>query len=154
MTQLLKKICIFLVFILPLMIVLLFVLGATDRKCYHFVEDFVEKANLYSLTDYIDYSMLNKEIKEYVLEEDLNITSDEDILALSNKIKKMNEDSPSKSGKYSTADFRHSAFWAEIKTKTVVYHIYFEFEFSPQLFHNPELRNITVKIVEISPSNQ
>ena len=154
MKQSVKKVFIFLVFILPLMIVLLFVFGAADRKCYHFVEDLVEKANLYNLTDYIDYSMLNKEIKEYVLEGDLNITSDDDILALSNKIKKMNEDLPSKSGKYSTTDFRHSAFWAEIKTKTVVYHIYFEFEFSPQLFHDPELRNIAVKIVEIPPSNQ
>ena len=151
MKKLVKKVCIFLVIIFPLIIVLLFVFGAADRKCYHFVEDFVDEANLYNLTNYIDYSMLNKEVKEYVLEEDLKITSDDDILALSNKIKKMNEDLPSKSGKYSTTDFRHSTFWAEIKTKTVVYHIYFEFEFSPRLFHDPELRNITVKIVEISP---
>ena len=50
-----------------------------------------------------------------------------DTSLLSNKIKNMNDhDLPSKSEKYSTTDFRHSAFWAEIKTETAFYHIYFE----------------------------
>ncbi len=154
MQRLFMKVCIFLVILIPIILIIFFLFEAADRKCYHYVEEFVDNANLYNLNEYIDYSMLNKEIKEYVSEDDLQITSDNDILVLFNKIKKMNEqDLPSKSGKYSTTEFRHSAFWAEIRDKTIVYHISFEFQFSPRLFHEPQLRNLTVSISEINISN-
>lgn len=154
MQRLFMKVFIFLVILTPIILIIFFLFESADRKCYHYVEEFVDNANLYNLNEYLDYSMLNKEIKEYVSEDDLQITSDNDILVLYNKIKKMNDqDLPSKSGKYSTNEFRHVAFWAEIRDKTKVYHISFEFQFSPRLFHEPQLRNLTVSISEINISN-
>lgn len=128
--------------------------GGADSDCYHYVENLVDNANLYNLDEYADYNMLNRPLKKYIDEDDLHISSDEDIWELAQKIQETGYKYNKDKNVYSTAQFKHGCLYEEINIDGVWYSIGFVIKFTPTIYpFKPEVVELSVSIRECTSVN-
>ncbi len=141
--------CVLLIFLLAFAI--WFHIGASETFCYHYVEDLVYNCYISELDEYVKYSMLSSEIKQYIKKDDLKYTTDEELFSLAQKLQKIDYEYITDSeSTYSTSSFKHGDLHKQINIDDKFYVVYFSITFAPNLFSSrPKIIRFEASLKEI-----
>ncbi len=141
-----SKILVALVFLIILNV---FILSARKDDCRRYVHDFAyDCRGVKDLKNYIDNSSISLPLRLYISEDDLDVSTDEEIMELCKKVEKIKTGHSSIWG-YSTEELRWNDLGDCVKIDGVEYIIHLDFTFAPRVFSStPKLIDWKVNILE------
>lgn len=153
-----KKIKLLLKVFLASLLVFVFVVvlySASKRQCYHFVENLNYNCNgIGDLTNYIDYNMLSKDLKELIAKDDFKFSNTEEKYQFCNLIKDLDYEYKGKPNNvYSTNQLGRNDLAQRITIDGKRYLISVSIVFKPSLFFKPQIVDLDASIIDITISD-
>lgn len=146
------------IFILVFAFINIVIMPQKAFECKKYVQDLYSSCWISELHEHIDNYSLSLPLRLFIDEDDLEFSSDEELLEFSKKIRKMNKMGIGHKSiwSYSTreANQRRNELTDTITVDGVTYFIAFDITFAPRLFvSEPKIIDWEVHIREIKPAS-